>query len=250
MDPSTPEGWARLLKEEWEERAKSVSRDFFIASHPGWGSQESWNRQAAVDAGNMLALIDPAVVRGWNILEIGCGLGRLVPYVAPAGATYTGIDVSPTLIEEARTRHPAVANARFLVTDGLTIPDEARDRAYSLAFANAVFIHCPRDVTQSLLRSALGVLAPGGEIRFQLRGDARDHEGIVSMAEAEEGHQTTQTVAGLPIEDRSLIDERHYAGTAFTFAEAKRFLADLGDFTADVVRFDLHMIWCRLRKIS
>ena len=40
--PRTPEEWASLLRTNWEERGRSTSRDFYIASHPGWDDDAAW----------------------------------------------------------------------------------------------------------------------------------------------------------------------------------------------------------------
>jgi len=51
-----------------------------------------------------------------RLLDVGCGLGDLYGYLAETGreVDYTGIDVLPAMIEEARERHPG---ARFEVRD-------------------------------------------------------------------------------------------------------------------------------------
>ena len=43
---------------------------------------------------------------GGPVVEAGCGPGQVTAYLAEAGADATGIDVSPRMIEEARSRFP------------------------------------------------------------------------------------------------------------------------------------------------
>ena len=68
--------------------------------YDGWvGDQGSRYHQAlAVPAA--MDLLDPRP--GERVLEIGAGQGVLAARVARAGATYTGVDASPKLIDSAR----------------------------------------------------------------------------------------------------------------------------------------------------
>jgi len=75
-----------------------------------------------------------------TLLDVGCGLGDLVPYLAATGRDfeYTGVDIHPAMIAEARQRYP---DARFEVADVFELADGAYDfvlcsGALSLRFAS------------------------------------------------------------------------------------------------------------------
>jgi 2-polyprenyl-3-methyl-5-hydroxy-6-metoxy-1,4-benzoquinol methylase len=59
---------------------------------------------------------------GRSALDVGCGVGRWSRMLARQGADVTGVDLAPTMIEEAgrRTRGSGL-NARFLVADLTTL---------------------------------------------------------------------------------------------------------------------------------
>lgn len=59
-----------------------------------------------------------------RILEIGPGNGSHVKDVIAAakGITYTGVDISSTMVAEAQKINEAFSNASFLLTDGQTLP--------------------------------------------------------------------------------------------------------------------------------
>lgn len=53
-------------------------------------------------------LLKSGVQSGDTVLDVGCGFGDLFPFLAAQGidVVYTGVDLSPDLIIEARARHP------------------------------------------------------------------------------------------------------------------------------------------------
>jgi SAM-dependent methyltransferase len=167
---------AARVRAKWDHLARTPWRDFFVASIPNWNDPEAWIRQAANDVNSYLAGIDAAAVESQQILEIGCGVGRLAPVLARRTRGYTGIDISSVMLAEARERCRDVANARFFLCDGTGVSAEARDTNYGLILAVAVFIHCPRELVERNVASAMGVLAEGGSFRMQLRVDSNDPE--------------------------------------------------------------------------
>lgn len=88
----------------WEERARSFAhRGAGLKAVCSYGMPSFYNR--AIDLCQRLAL-EPwlAVTPGMRVLDVGCGVGRWSRELARRGAFVTGIDLSPTMIEEARRR--------------------------------------------------------------------------------------------------------------------------------------------------
>jgi SAM-dependent methyltransferase len=46
---------------------------------------------------------------GADVVDVGCGTGRLLPYLASRGLSPRGVDLSPGMIEVARREHPGFA---------------------------------------------------------------------------------------------------------------------------------------------
>ena len=242
---------AGQLRTDWELRAQSSARDFFIASHPGWDVPERWEQQAGVDARFALDGLDAAALAGHDVLEIGCGVGRLAPHLAPRVLSYTGCDIAESMVSEAQRRHRRLGNARFLLSDGLGTPPQARDRLYQLALAWAVFIHCPRDVIAALVTDCWSLLAPGGELRFQLRADvaeamAAGGADAASVADARE-QQAAADIA-VPPESLALVDGSDYMGATFRADEVEDFLQRLTGGKVTTVRADPLHIYGTLRR--
>jgi len=252
---------ARQLGHDWEQRASSPARDFFVASHPGWDVPEQWEKQAAVDAAFVLQGLEPGWLAAADVLEIGCGVGRLSAQLAPRVLSYTGFDIAASMVAEARRRHAALPNARFLECDGLGAPLPACDRLYQLALAWSVFIHCPRDVVAALIVDTWALLAPGGELRFQLRADPADFDAGPAPA-AEPGAAAADAPADAPApvtvgsareqlaesqrimspESIALLQAADYMGAVFAEREVVPFVRGLTGGEVVVARVDpLHL---------
>ena len=149
--------------------------DFFIASAPGWESPETWASQARSDVAGILQGLDRDFLAAAQILEVGCGVGRLVPFLAPLSAGYTGFDIAPGMIEEAKARCREFPGARFFASDGLGVPEEAHDRNYEPGPGpGGLHPLSARGDRSTGARSVYEVLAPGGQFRFQVFTDYRD----------------------------------------------------------------------------
>ena len=104
----------------WENRARRFARSGDgLAAVCSYGMPEFYNRLIHFCQTRALA---PwlAVPAGTRVLDIGCGVGRWSRRLAARGAQVTGIDLSPTMIEEARRRAGAggvAERCRFLVQD-------------------------------------------------------------------------------------------------------------------------------------
>lgn len=237
---------ARRLAANWEKRARSEARDYYVSSHPGWNQPEVWAHQAEVDVTMFMHQLDPAVMRDWDLLEVGCGVGRLVPELAKRAKSYTGFDIAPGMVETARERNAGIASARFFVSDGTGPPAEARDRLYDLILVFAVFIHCPRSVIAANIQAAYSLLKPGGQLRFQIRADPSDHEGVQSLEAAAALHAQMDVIEeAITDEQAALMEVGEYMGDAFRYAELGPWLAALTSGNVQLIRVDLasHYGW-------
>ena len=104
----------------WEERAcRFATRGEGLAAVCSYGMPEFYNR--TIDWCQRLALAGSLRVRpGTQVLDVGCGVGRWSCRLAARGARVTGIDVSPTMLEQARLRaatRGVLDRCRFLTQD-------------------------------------------------------------------------------------------------------------------------------------
>jgi SAM-dependent methyltransferase len=79
-------------------------------------------------------LLDKHLRAGDRFLDAGCGYGAVYDFMDRwTNIKYTGVDISPDLIEMAKTRYPS---GNFLVADLRQLPFE--DQSFDLAFCRSV----------------------------------------------------------------------------------------------------------------
>jgi len=111
-------------------------------------------RQGWIDRAQLARLADAA---DGPVCDLGCGPGHVAQYVHDRGATVTGVDLSPAMIDRARALHPAID---FVVGDlrALAIPDGGA----AGAFGARTIVHLAPDALAPVCAELRRVLAPGG----------------------------------------------------------------------------------------
>ena len=137
-----------------------TSWDAFAHWYDGWVGAEGSEHHRAVVVPALLQLLDPQP--GERILDVGAGQGVLAPYIAEAGAHYTGVEASQRLVKKALERHGRVG--RFLVGDARDLSTLRDLRAGE--FDGAAFLLSIQDMDplDAVLRSAAWALRPGGRM--------------------------------------------------------------------------------------
>lgn len=88
-----------------------------------------------------------------RVLDIGCGIGRWADAVLPLSASYIGVDVSESLIEQAR--HRIGEKARFYVLPATDIGQLGQDyaRAFDRIIISGLLIYLNDDDVSQLINS-------------------------------------------------------------------------------------------------
>lgn len=152
------------MKRDWNARA-GANAQYFIATSEHQ-SQDTFRDSGARDARLLFEGVEELLGPERELVDIGCGVGRMDEFLAPRVKRLTGVDVSGEMLRQARARLAHLANASFVECDGfsLPLPDASADTIYS----HIVFQHVPRPVTRAYLREAFRVLRPGGDFLFQV----------------------------------------------------------------------------------
>ncbi|MGA4840462.1 class I SAM-dependent DNA methyltransferase [Streptomyces sp. G45] len=112
------------------------------------------------------------LVRGKGpVLDVGCGTGGATAQLHDLGVPIRGIDLSPGMVESARTHHP---HLRFDVGD-MTAPLDVPDASLGGVVAWYSTIHVRPADLPGVFAEFHRVLAPGGQLLlgFQVGDDVR-----------------------------------------------------------------------------
>lgn len=103
-------------------------------------------------------------------LDFGCGVGRLTRALASRYTEVVGVDISPSMLEQARRLNAHLANVRFVENAQphlAFIPDASVDLVYSVITLH----HIPPPLQCAYIAEFLRMLAPGGMAIFQIASD-------------------------------------------------------------------------------
>lgn len=101
-------------------------------------------------------------VKGRNIIDVGCGVGKLVRLLTQLEANVIGVDI-PELIEKARLEEKT-GNEKYIVGTGEQIPVENESADLIIFFAS--FHHVPENQMDKALSEACRALIKGGTLLF------------------------------------------------------------------------------------
>jgi ubiquinone/menaquinone biosynthesis C-methylase UbiE len=149
----------------WERSAKVDA----IRAISDQDDKESFEVSGRTDANDLAALLSP----GSRVLEIGCGMGRVMQHLAPACGRLDGIDISEAMAAQGRERLAHLPNVSFEVGNGYDLaPFE--NESFDLVYSLYAFQHMPKTTAYNYLAESARVLRPEGLLRFQVPSILRD----------------------------------------------------------------------------
>lgn len=163
--------WRRRqsMRADWDRRARE-NAPFYVCTTAA-DSPESFAASGERDLESHV-LDGLSVSSDWRVLEIGCGVGRLVKPLAGRVSRVVGVDLSEEMIRRAREYCAGLPNVELLRTDGRL--DSLPDASFDFVFSHIVFQHLPRKAyVEAYFRDAFRLLAPGGTFRVQVDGRSR-----------------------------------------------------------------------------
>jgi ubiquinone/menaquinone biosynthesis C-methylase UbiE len=158
-----------------------------------------------------------------TVLEIGCGLGHYAQAIAPQTASYIALDVSESMLAEARKRGAGIANLNFLHADAQAIP--LPDHSVDLVFGTwAIGAISPPEAKERAMGEIHRVVTPGGEIWAV---ETHWQSEFMDLRGPEEQANDFQTFRWYESHGFSLVDEVESAFVFPSLAEAERVLGFL-----------------------
>lgn len=152
-------------RELWNELAKEYK--YYIVTNYGKHISDKRFKQSGYDDYKKYILGDDTIAHKGMILEIGCGVGRLLEPMTDDYQFICGVDVSDEMINLAMIRLFDYKNIHLAVNDGRTIP--WIDNTFDLVFSYAVFQHIKEySIIEDYFREAYRVLKPKGIFKVLL----------------------------------------------------------------------------------
>jgi len=172
------------MRQDWERRARENARHYVVTGQSEWNDEEFYRsgqvtleEEILNDLGNICQGRDP---RDLNVLEIGCGAGRVTRALAGLFGSVYAVDISREMVRQARRAVAGFPNARVFQNNGKDLSvvcDHWWNRfgmgrvQIDFAFSCMVFQHIPsRDVIENYVRDVNRLLRPGGLFKFQVQG--------------------------------------------------------------------------------
>lgn len=99
-------------------------------------------------------------------LDYGCGVGRLSRALSTSFQRVLGVDISASMLSEARSANAGFDNIQFLRNNGDNLSGIA-DGTVDFIYSNIVLQHSPGRIQRLLIKEFRRVLHPGGVLVFQ-----------------------------------------------------------------------------------
>lgn len=160
----------------WDKRAKEDAF-YFVDSRLPYGDPdlERFWAGGVEDLDTILGTLGLEMVASDDVVEVGCGVGRLTRAISPRVSTVRALDVSGEMLEIARERNPELANVTWIHGDGSSL-EAVESESADVCFSHVVFQHIPDpQITLAYIRDFGRVLRPGGWAGFQVSNSPEIH---------------------------------------------------------------------------
>lgn len=156
---------AEKMKRDWNQRARHHAR-FWIATED-YQTEEIFARSGETTARALLATIQRHYQFSWKVLDIGCGIGRVLKALGPYFHQLCGVDVSSAMIAQSKSWLADCPHIHTMENSGVDLR-EFPDSSFDLAYSYVTFQHMPRPVFERYLGEINRILTPKGYLAFQL----------------------------------------------------------------------------------
>lgn len=157
-----------------------------------------------------------------EVVEIGCGVGRLTRVIAARARWVHALDISEQMLSTARLQNAQLGNVRWIHGDGTTLAP-LTDASFDACVSFVVFQHLPDpQITYGYVREIGRVLRPGGWAAFQVSNDPARHRRPTGLDRVRK--QVRATVRGGP---RGATNPA-WLGSAVQLDDLRRAAADGG----------------------
>ena len=174
LEPNTPVDIK--MKKEWNERAK-MNPLFVIATDHSKSEDDFW--ESGITECNVILgknttrfqkITENKEPIKMNILEIGCGIGRILIPMRKIFGNVIGIDISSEMVQLGQKYVESIPNCSIIENNGIDL-SEFKDNYFDFCYSFIVFQHIPeKKIIENYIKEISRILKPGCLFRFQVRG--------------------------------------------------------------------------------
>ncbi len=164
------------MRRFWDARAAENAR-FYIDNTLNYfdPSDEAFWTHGETELDAMLDAVGAAIAPGDEVVEIGCGIGRMTRAIAARASAVRAIDISAEMLARARELGGDADTIEWVLGDGVSLAG-IDDASADVCLSHVVFQHIPDPaITLHYVREIGRVLRPGGWAAFQISNDPGIH---------------------------------------------------------------------------
>jgi SAM-dependent methyltransferase len=157
------------MRDFWDQRA-AEDAFYFVDNRLDYGhpDMEAFWEGGRSDLDTILGELGVELRASDDVVEIGCGVGRITRVLAARAESVRALDVSGRMIELARQHNGELVNVEWIHGDGASLTGVETESA-DVCFSHVVFQHIPDPaITLAYVREIGRVLRPGGWAAFQV----------------------------------------------------------------------------------
>ncbi len=149
------------MRADWDRR---ITHDYRFWMSDGYHSDDEMWKSGERDFSILVDGIEDCQEK--TILEIGCGVGRLLRAASKRFKQVIGLDVSEEAVKKARAFLADSKNVEVICGNGVDL-SELPDNSIDLVTSFAAITSVPTEIIANYFREIHRVLRPGGEVRMQ-----------------------------------------------------------------------------------
>ena len=177
IEPNTPVDIK--MKKEWNERTK-MNPLFVIATDHSETEEDFWN--SGIDECNDILginteryqkIIENKDTSSMNVLEIGCGIGRILIPMRKIFGNATGIDISSEMVLLGQKYVSDIPNCNIVENNGTDLA-EFSDNSFDFCYSFIVFQHIPeKKIVENYIKEVSRILKPSCLFRLYMRSNSQ-----------------------------------------------------------------------------
>jgi ubiquinone/menaquinone biosynthesis C-methylase UbiE len=237
MDQHTPKSDVTKLADTWNKLGEKDAMWAIYTADPtklgGHWKAEDFFETGRVEIAAVVAGLEKLGKRPpfRNVLDFGCGVGRLSRALSGCAEHVVSLDIAPSMIEQGRQLHADFPKIEWRLNQ----QEDLRlfgDATFDLIYTNVVLQHMPTRMARLYISEFFRVVEPGGWVVFQLPNNE-----VLTPKRAFENFVYNEIVPRLPASLLLNMRKRRYSSASEETLKDLPFMQMYGMKRRDVVAY-------------